>query len=663
MNIGYTNIDRSLYNDGVNYNNSPTFQAMTKAEFINPYSYTSSGTLTADVEDSDIFNIGNPTAIFQNSSNISRQYRLNMGITPQFKLSPTLTLSNQFDYNLYKLNENFYSPFIGTPGETLDGLGFSYNYALVQKMRNNGMYNDTRLTYENKFGDSHMVKAIAGWRYISDFYELDYGKGHNTGSDQKRWLATDELYKITDGSNNAIKSVSNYANVDYSYEKRYFVTATLSIDGSSRFGRETQGGFQLFNHSWGLFPSASAAWLLSSEEFMAGVSYVDQLKLRAGYGISGNDAFDPYAWSAYFSSINYMERANGLILSNIGNPEIQWESTSKLSLGIDATVLNDKVDLSVDLYNNLTKDLLVLSAIPQHAGSGYYWENSGELSNKGFEVSSVVKLLHRNKLTWELGASVGHYKNQIESLPNGDFISTFKGAEILSSVGQAAGVFWGYETNGVFASEADAEAANLTTTTTGGAESTFGAGDMHFVDQNSDGVIDDLDKTVIGDPNPDIYGSFSTKFVYGRFTLDALFSFSYGNDIYNYLRSELESGSLFNNQTTAMMNRWTYEGQETDMPKAEYLDPMGNARFSDRWIEDGSYLRFKSLSLSYNIPLKSGFIEGLTVWASANNLFTFTDYLGRDPEVSANNSVLFQGIDTGLIPTTRSFYLGIKMNL
>ena len=148
-----------------------------------------------------------------------------------------------------------------------------------------------------------------------------------------------------------------------------------------------------------------------------------------------------------------------------------------------------------------------------------------------------------------------------------------------------------------------------------------------------------------------------------NFTVDILFTYSYGNDVYNALRASLESGSLLTNQTNAMLNRWFYEGQETTQPKSVYLDPMGNSRFSDRWIEDGSYLRFKTLSLGYNIPLKSSVIEGLKVWVSANNLFTFTNYLGRDPEVSAKNDVLYQGIDAGMLPLTRSYFIGIKMDL
>ena len=234
---------------------------------------------------------------------------------------------------------------------------------------------------------------------------------------------------------------------------------------------------------------------------------------------------------------------------------------------------------------------------------------------------------------------------------------------MLTAVGEPAGVFYGYKTNGVFATTAQAQAANLKILNANGTYSTFGAGDVIFVDKNKDGIIDSKDEQVIGNPNPNFYGVFNSKFSYKRFTLNALFTYSLGNDIYDYQRSQLEAGSDFSNQTTAMLRRWTAEGQLTDIPQATYGDPMGNSRFSDRWIEDGSYIRLKTVSLSYELPIKSNFIEGISLWVSASNLITMTHYLGTDPEVSANNSVYFQGVDNGLIPLTRSYYLGIKLNL
>ena len=168
---------------------------------------------------------------------------------------------------------------------------------------------------------------------------------------------------------------------------------------------------------------------------------------------------------------------------------------------------------------------------------------------------------------------------------------------------------------------------------------------------------------VIGNPNPDIYGNLFTRLSYKGLSLDVNFNYSVGNDVYNYYRQQLESGSSFYNQTTAMLNRWTVDGQLTDIPAVAYGDPVGNSRFSDRWIEDGSYLRLKDITLSYNVPVSASWLQGLTVWASGTNLVTLTKYLGSDPEFSFSNNVLYQGIDNGLLGQSRSFQVGVKINL
>ena len=192
----------------------------------------------------------------------------------------------------------------------------------------------------------------------------------------------------------------------------------------------------------------------------------------------------------------------------------------------------------------------------------------------------------------------------------------------------------------------------------------FQAGDMRFVDVNGDHEIDEEeDMRVIGDPNPDLYGNIFTNLRWKNLSLDVVFNYSLGNDVYNYQRRLLESGTRFHNQTTAMLSRWTHEGQQTDIPRLSYLDATGNSRFSDRWIEDGSYLRLKNVTLSYYFPIRNTYIQGLTVWGAANNLLTFTKYLGTDPEVYAGNSVLSMGIDRGLLAQGRNFSLGVKINL
>ena len=186
---------------------------------------------------------------------------------------------------------------------------------------------------------------------------------------------------------------------------------------------------------------------------------------------------------------------------------------------------------------------------------------------------------------------------------------------------------------------------------------------MKFVENKIDNVIDENDRFVIGDPNPDVFGNIQSSLTFRHFTLDATFNYVYGNDIYNYQRSILESADRFYNQTVAVTNRWRTEGDVTTMPKANYGDPLGNNRFSDRWIEDGSFLRLKNLTLSYNVPVNFTWLQGLKFWCAANNVFTLTNYLGNDPEFSCSNNVLFQGIDTGLLGQSRSFHVGVKINL
>ena len=275
------------------------------------------------------------------------------------------------------------------------------------------------------------------------------------------------------------------------------------------------------------------------------------------------------------------------------------------------------------------------------------------------------KVLNLKDFSWELGASAGHYVNKITALPDNDkaFETEAYGATILSQVGTAAGVFYGYKTQGVYATQAEAAADGYYLVNDRDQREYFGAGDMRFVDKNGDKVIDEQDRFIIGDPNPDIYGNIYTNLNYKNWALSANFRYSLGNDVYNYQRSLLEGGSRFYNQTTAMLSHWMSEGQVTDVPRISYGDPMGNARFSDRWIEDGSYLRLSNVTLSYTIPITSTYLQGITLWGGAYNLFTLTRYLGSDPDGGVSGSVLLQGIDRGLLASSRSFALGLKINL
>ena len=276
------------------------------------------------------------------------------------------------------------------------------------------------------------------------------------------------------------------------------------------------------------------------------------------------------------------------------------------------------------------------------------------------------KILSTKDFQWELGATVGHYKNEITALPdNQQYIDTeVYGATIRTAIGNAANLFYGYRTEGVFATSEEAAQSGLYILDDNGVtRHYFSAGDVIFTDMDGDHVITTADREVIGDPNPDFYGNIFTSLAWKRFKLDINFNYSVGNDVFNYMRQQLESGSRFMNQTLAMTQRWQNEGQVTTVPKATFQDPMGNSRFSDRWIEDGSYLRLKTVTLSYTLPVNSSFLQGLQFWIQGNNLLTFSKYLGSDPEFSPTSAVIGQGIDLGQLPQSRSIVAGIKINL
>lgn len=664
INIAYTQVGRNSFEDGVS-EFSPTWLSKIKAPFESPYSFTSTGAISKNYEESDIFGVGNPTAILEYYDvNNAKNFRYNLGFSPSYKITPEFTLSSMFDYSLDKTSERRFIPEGYTPEVYLEKYNvYSTSEINSQVMRNTAIFDDTRLTYQKKFGNWHNLQAIWGWRYLINYYEAEYAEGHNSGSNTNTTLSKSLDYQEVDGVNDMSKSISNYINVDYNFDDRYFATATLSVDGSSRFGKETESGFSLFGRSWAVFPSLSAGWKISSEKFMEKVNFVDFLKLRAGYGLTGNDGIQDYASLAYFATIQFMSKGNGLVISNLQNSKIQWETTAKSNAGLDFALFNNRLTGSFDVYSSKTSNLLISKELPDVTGLGEYWTNSGSMTNQGFEASLNLKVLNLRDLKWELGLGIGHYKNKITSLPNGDYVTSVYDGEVLTSVGNPAGVFYGYKTNGVFATNAAAEAASLKVYNTDGSYSSFQAGDVNFKEVKADGIIDENDKQIIGDPNPDFYGSISTKVTIKKLAISALFSYSYGNDVYNYTRSLLEAGSDYANQTTAILRRWTAEGQITSQPKAYYGDPMGNNRFSDRWIEDGSYIRLKTLSVSYPFPIKSNFIDGFTLWASANNLVTFTKYLGVDPEFSPGNSIYYQGVDAGLLSSSKSFFLGVNINL
>lgn len=620
--------------------------------------------------------LANPYWILKNGEgdNKNRQEvtQFNLNIMPKLEINKHWYLTNRFAYQLNRSNEKYFLPNAGSPYFEYEGYGTVTSMVKSLFSKETAIHEDLRAHWSANYG-MHDVMAFGGIRFTSNRFSDSYMRSYNPGNDKMPNMTA--TYRDVEGNQDGWNNLAYYLFGRWSIKNTYFLEGTLSAETSSRFGSEAQEGIKLFGVRWGIFPSLQAGWVISNEKWMRQLPFINYLKFTAGYDESGNDNFDYSAARTYFKSYTYLRTATALQLANIENPSIQWETTRRWNLGLSGSFLQNRIQAGADFYVSNTDNLITQKSIGYLSGLNGYLCNDGSLRNIGVDVKLNVIVANTKNFKWQLGATMGHYKNKLTSLPEDDYTQTIYGAEILSAVGKSVGVFYGYKTAGVFST--DAAASQATTKTedgylkypTGIKETpyrNFSAGDMHFVDMNNDGVIDNHDKTVIGNPNPDIYGTIYTNLSYKRWSLDINFKYSVGNDIYNYQRSRLESLNTFYNQTRAAVNRWTSEGDRALLPRAmstESEEWVNNERFSDRWIEDGSYLKLKKVRLSYEWPINASWIQGVTIWGEANNLVTLTKYTGKDPEFSCGNGVLYQGIDTGMLPSNRSFNLGVKINL
>jgi TonB-linked SusC/RagA family outer membrane protein len=691
--ISIARTNSKVYDDGLPESfssgtlTSPTSLALLKSPLVAPYQYNKlindgKGGFTSLLSDYDdmfsalgnTYSLGNPVALFDNgegdNKNKAENTYFNVHVAPELLFAKDFKLRVDVSYTLDRIAQRYFRPNVGFPSFEVEGLGTVTSlvgsmYAKEQNFVING-----QLDWSRQFG-AHGIKAFVGGRYnYFSFDNSDLSTEYRSRQNDKNPVLSLDGYPGIAGVSDVWKTIQWYANVDYNYMNRYFATLTLSTEANSRFGDDASG-LGLFGVKWAVFPSVQLGWVLSNESWFPHTPAVNFLRINAGYDISGNDGIDNYAARTSFSQVKFISMANGSQLTNIGNDKIQWETTRKFNVGIESFLFNNRLAVSFDYFLNKTSNLLTLKTFSNPIGGiNRYWNNGGKLENSGFEAAISFKPVVAKDWRVELGASVGHYKNKVTQLPDGDYTSSVFGQDnILTSVGNPVALFYGYETLGVFASDAEARAAGrdgyLYMVDNAGARHDFVAGDVHFVDRNGDGRIDNNDKTVIGDPNPDIYGNIFATVNWKNLTLGLGFNYSLGNDVYNYQRSVLNSGATFYNQQVAETGHWRYEGQQAELPRLNYGDPMGNNRFSDRWIENGSYLRLKTVNLTYQLPIPGSWtwLQGLSVWAEAQNLLTFTKYLGSDPEFSARNSVFYQGIDCGNLAQGRAFIAGLKINL
>ncbi|MCW3787004.1 SusC/RagA family TonB-linked outer membrane protein [Plebeiibacterium sediminum] len=659
--LGISKEKRTMFDEGTSLNSNPIYTSLVKAPIFVANERSETGEFSPNLEDVDIFGISNTQSImegFEGSRNNSRFFGnvdLSYEFSKNFKISENLGLT----YDNSK--ESLYSPIIGVVDDTLKN-GVGDNRMAGSSYAFHSVASDTRISWKKALSYKSNVDLIAGGRLTVNRYTNDWAVGYNSTGDQMTDVAdADKEFVSLYGANGNWNDITYYVSGKYMLNNKYFFNAELSLNGSSRFGSEAPG-LSLFDNQFGLFYNASAAWIVSSENFMADCNLINLLKLRASYTVVGNDDIGDYESELYYTDTQFM-LYKGLLRANLQNESLQWETVNKLNVGIDLSVLKERLHLSVDYFNNYTSNMLVNMPASVETGYNSYFDNQGEMENSGIDLSLKGRIINSKDFKWDLEAGISMYKNEIKKLPEDKIITEIADGYVISKEGNPAGLFYGYKTHGVYASDVEAANAGLSYETSATTTAPFQGGDMHFDDLDGNGIINENDMQVVGDPNPDFTGYLATSVQFKNITLDAVMDYSFGGDVYNYQRYKLESMSGYENQTKAVLNRWNYDGQETDMPHLSYGDPQGNSSFSDRWIEDGSFMRLKQVTLSYKLPVKSEVIRNFQVFVKGNNLLTLTDYLGRDPDFSVNSGSLFQGIDLGLCPQVTSVLVGVKIGL
>lgn len=652
-NLSFIYNTENQHDQGLAYKTSPMYLALTKSPFIAVNAINATGEVSPNLSDVDIFNVSNPIAITQNSIGINKNYRFFGNLNFQYDINKALKANLLVGLNFNKERENFFIPNFGVADITLP-TAIANNRSGSEVQQYYSLYTHGYLNYVKSIDYKHNFNVSLGMRTQSNKSESDLGLGFNSATDDFTTVgAGSNLLRIVGGALGEWNWVNSYINAEYNYLNKYFLTLNTSYDGSSRFGDEVK---------FSALGSISGGWLISSENFMKNSKAFNLLKLRGSFGVSGNDDIGNYTAQQLYVSQNLLG-IQGLVRGNIGNPKLKWESVQKLNLGLDFALFNERLNGTFDVFSNRITDMITYETLNTTSGFDYIVSNSGAMKTQGFDLGLNSRLVNTSEIQFDLGVNISKYKNQILSIPNNRIITQFGGATYITDEGQDANLFYGYQANGVYTTTTQATTEGLYRRMSNGSLVPFAGGDVIFQDLNGDKVIDESDRKVIGNPNPDLTGSINTSFTYKRLSISGLFNFSIGNDIYNAVRQNLEKMSGYENQSVAVNNRWIAEGQQTSIPKATWGDPLGNASFSSRWIEDGSYFRLKTLVISYDIDIDSNYLKYMKVYVSGNNLFTITDYLGFDPEFSATSSIFGQGVDLGLMPQFMTVQLGLRLGL
>jgi TonB-linked SusC/RagA family outer membrane protein len=541
----------------------------------------------------------------------------------------------------------------------------------------NNWLNENTLSWDHRINSENRFNVVAGLTLQGNRYS-SYGTSANQLPYEELGLAglgygvPQPVYpQLSEWS-----LVSALSRVNYTFKDRYLFTASFRADGSSKFRDDNK---------WSYFPSGAVAWRLSSEPFMQQFSFLSDAKLRASWGITGNNRVSEYATyarvdfpiSGYYSYNNTLQQ--GAVLSSMENKDLKWENTTQTDAGIDLGFFKQRLTLTADYYKKVTSNLLLNAALPPTTGYNAAYKNIGKTSNEGFEIGFSSINIDKPDFVWSSSFNIAFNKSKVIALSqNQESITSAISWDqwyasvplYITKIGQPLGQMYGYISDGVYQYSDFDRLANGgyllkdNVPTNGNTRSAIQPGDAKYKDLNGDGIVNDYDRTVIGRGFPVHIGGFSNNFRYKNFDLNIFFQWSYGNDIVNANRLNFEIGNkTYLNQYQSFQARWTPDNTNTTMPRA---GGQYGYVYSTRIIEDGSYLRLKTAALGYNLPVKvlnKVKIKSCRFYVAAQNILTWTKYTGSDPEVSISYSPLTPGFDYSAYPRARTFTAGLNVSL
>jgi TonB-linked SusC/RagA family outer membrane protein len=668
-NVGLAYITDNMQNQGMEMQTNPILSAYYSMPLLSPYKKQSDGSLLSTFAAYDDWNtnnnpsfsydnVSNPLAIVKTVEAKDKIYDANLRLGVNYHYDEYLKLTALANIYYNYTEENLFVPGVDD-GAILPGVfGTGKNKVAMGVIKQSADYFSLSAQYNRIFNSIHEFNGVASARMIIRNNEFDISSGYNTANDYYQTLGNTTNEKLITGDNQEWKYLSYMLHGEYTYNRLIKATAGITVDGTSVSGADAS--------RWGFFPSADVTFMAANTGSLP--SWINLFNISLEASLTGNSRFSSNYGKSYYASRNLFN-IGAIVRSDVPNTKLQWEKNRQIDFGIDLSIFSGKVDLGVNLFCNRAYDLLLNSEISAVYGSTNYYDNQAEISGKGAELSLRLNPIHTKDFDFVIAANVAAVKNEVKSL-GGINAQTIKftgynndDAEVRMVVGEKPYEFYGYKTEGIYSTAAEAAAANLVNVK----GVAYQAGDMKFVDVSGpngtpDGVINDYDKVSLGSAQPDCYGGINLMLRYKAFSVDANFGYTIGNKAYNATRRQLESMSTFYNQSTSVLNRWTVEGQVTSIPRAAYGDPSGNDYFSDRWIEDADYFKLRSIRLSYNFKKLFDFIRSGSVYLAGENLFCLTDYLGSDPEFAYSYNESMRGFDYAKVALPITIKIGFNLN-